>query len=242
MIGVRLVLKKPSQQHILYIRPEWKIWPSFAIILLVLALGALLSLFQESVQRPGGFLLLGSVLQFACFFLIPLYVVTVRHKQPLPALGIQEKFLTNGLGKALLWGLLLFGLHFLIAVLLLIFFPEHPQEQQFVVQAMLEEDRTFELAGLIFYIIVLAPVGEEIFFRAFLLGALETRFGSLAGIVISSLVFGALHEGMWNFLPIFAGGCGFALLYIKYRDVSMNIFAHAVWNSIIVLLMFGARG
>jgi membrane protease YdiL (CAAX protease family) len=212
------------------------------ILLLVLALGLVLIPFEDSVQRPGGFLLFFSVLQFACFFLIPLYVVGVRHRQPLQALGIQEKPLIRGLGKGLLWGIVLFSLFILAARLQLMFFPEQPQETQTVIQAMLDESNAFELFGLVFSVIVLAPVGEEIFFRAFMMGALEARFGRLVGVVISSLVFAALHESLWNIFPMFVGGCGFALLYTKYRDISLNITAHAVWNSIVIFLVFGMSG
>ncbi|MCL1905859.1 MAG: CPBP family intramembrane metalloprotease [Clostridiales bacterium] len=236
--------KKSYQQQVIYVRPEWKIWPSFMILILVVALGVALAPFGESVKRPGGFLLLANVLQFACFFLIPLFVVTVGHKQPLQALGIQEISFARGLGKGLLWGVMLYILNVLASVLLVMVFPEHPQEQQMIMQAMLEEGNSFELAGLVFCVIVLAPVGEEMLFRAFMLGALEARFGGLAGVVISSLVFGAIHcwESLWFFLPLFLGGCGFALLYIKYRDIYLNIIAHAVWNSIAVALMFAIRG
>ena len=238
--------KKSSQQQTIYVRPEWRIRTSFFILLLMIALELLVALFQGSVQREGGFLLLLSIIQFSVFFLIPLYVATVRHKQPPQALGIPEKPFFRGLGKGLLWGAMLFVLNMFAAYALILLFPEHTQDTQMIIQAMLEENNSFEFFGLIVCITVLAPVGEEIFFRAFMMGALEARFGSLAGVLISSFVFGAMHEGMWDFfpfiLPIFLSGCGFALLYIKYRDVYLNIIAHAAYNCIVVFLMFGARG
>jgi membrane protease YdiL (CAAX protease family) len=240
-IGVIAVFKKPPQQQIAYVQPEWKIWPSFMILVLTVVLGVALAPFQERALRPGGFLLLISVVQFACFFLIPLYVAGVRRKQPLLALGIQNKFFAHGLGKGLLWGVMLYALNILTAILMLMLFPNQPQEPQLIIRAMLEEGNTFELCGLIFCVTVLAPIGEEIFFRAFMMGALEARFSRPVGIIISSLVFGAVHENMWNFFPLFVGGCGFAMLYAKYRDISLNIIAHAVWNSIAVVFMFSMK-
>ena len=234
--------EKPSPQPITYVKPEWKIRTSVFILLLVAALGVLLIPLEQSVQRPGGLLLISMLIQFACFFLIPLYVAGVKYDQPPQALGIQEKPFSQGLGKGISWGITLKILSVLVFVALLLLFPDHPQEEQMIVQAMLEENNSFELFGLVVGLTVLAPVGEEIFFRAFMMGAIEARFGRLAGVVISSIVFAALHENIWNFLPLFVGGCGFALLYAKYRDISLNIVAHSVWNGIAVILMFSIRG
>jgi len=232
------VQKKPSQQQVTYVKPEWKIWHGFAILLLALALEVVMAPLQESARRPGGLLLLAMVCQFACFFLIPLFVASVLQKQPLTVLGIQNKPFVQGLGKGLLWGLVLYALNMLVTTLLLLLFPEQPQTPQLIIQAMLEEDSVFELFGLVFCVTVLAPVSEEIFFRAFMMGALEARYGRLIGVVVSSLVFAAVHGSVWAFFPLFAGGCGFAILYAKYRDISVNIIAHATWNSIVVFLLF----
>ncbi|MCL2495881.1 MAG: CPBP family intramembrane metalloprotease [Clostridiales bacterium] len=228
---------KLKQDQDIYVKPKWKIWPGFLILFISFVIGVIPFLFENSVQRPSGFLILLNVLQFACFFLIPLYVAGVLYKQPLQALGIQARFLTRGVGKALQWGFMLWLLNVLAAIILQVIFPNQPQDMQMLMQAMLEESNAFELGGLIFCVTVLAPIGEEIFFRAFLFGALEARFGTLVGIIISAAVFGILHETIWNFFPLFVGGCGFALLYAKYRDISMNIVAHATWNSISVILM-----
>jgi membrane protease YdiL (CAAX protease family) len=239
------VQENPSQQQMEYVRPQWKIWHSFMILLLTFALGTAVYIFfaniSGSVQRPGGILLLENVLQFACFFLAPLYIAGIRYQQPPQALGLRQKPLSQGLGKAMLWGLLLFSLNVLASLLLVVLFPGHQQEQQTVVQALMDCNN-FELCGLIFCLTVLVPVSEEIFFRAFMMGALEARFGLWPAVIISASIFGAMHESIWNFLPLFAGGCGFALLYAKYRDISLNIIAHATWNSIAILLMFAARG
>ena len=233
--------EKPPPQQITYVKPEWKIHTSFFILLLVVALGIALGPLEQSVQRPGGFLLLFNVIQFACFFLIPLYVVGIKYNQPKQALGMQEKPFSQGLGRGISWGLMLYCLNVLAAVLLIIIFPDHLPKEQPIVQAMLEGRNSFELFGLVFSVTVLAPLGEEIFFRAFMMGAIEARFGLLAGIVISAAVFAAMHLSLWHFFPLFVGGCGFALLYAKYRDISLNIIAHAVWNSIAVILTFSTR-
>jgi len=225
---------KPSDD--IYVQPAWKIWPCFLILIFSFVTGAIPYFFYDSVQRPSGFLILLNVLQFACLFLIPLYVAGVIHKQPLQALGIQARFLTRGLGRALLWGFMLNMLSVLTFFIVLVIIPHELPDMQVLMKAMTEDVNAFELGGLIFCTTVLAPIGEEIFFRAFLFGALEARFGALAGMVISAAIFGILHESIWNFLPLFVGGCGFTILYIKYRDISMNIVAHATWNIISVLL------
>ncbi|MCL1975632.1 MAG: CPBP family intramembrane metalloprotease [Firmicutes bacterium] len=233
--------KKSSQQQVNYVKPEWKIWHSLCILILVIFLGVILAPFEKSAVRPGGFILFANVVQFACFFLIPLYISGVICKQPLQSLGIQVRIPKGNIIKGLSWGALLYVLNVLASAVIEIVFPGHPEEPQMIMQIMMEESSAFELACLVFCVTVLAPLGEEIFFRSFMMGALQNRFGRLAAVLLSAVVFAAVHGSLWFFFPLFVGGCGFALLFAKYRDISINIIAHATWNSIAVLLMFALR-
>ncbi|MCL1816337.1 MAG: CPBP family intramembrane metalloprotease [Clostridiales bacterium] len=238
---------KLSQENDLCDRPKWKIWHSFAILVFIVILESALYLFKESVMQPGGLMLIGNMLQFACFLLFPLYIAGIHYKQSPQVLGIQNKPFFMGLGKGLSWGASLYILQILAANLLWFIFPDLPMESQSVVTTMLTEGKGIELFGIIISIIVLAPVGEEIFFRAFMMGALQARFGRLAGVLISALVFAAMHfeatlASVWIVFPLFVGGCGFGILYAKYQDISLNIISHATWNSIALILLFANHG
>jgi len=49
------------------------------------------------------------------------------------------------------------------------------------------------LAALVVAIVLVAPVCEEVFFRGFIQTRLRARWGSIAAIVVTSLMFGAFH-------------------------------------------------
>ena len=83
---------------------------------------------------------------------------------------------------------------------------------------------TFAIVGL------LAPLGEEIFFRGFLLAALVPVLGGLRGALVSSAVFSAAHFNIGTLLPIFVMGMLLAWLYLRTGSIWPSFVAHAAQN------------
>lgn len=94
--------------------------------------------------------------------------------------------------------------------------------------------------------VVGAPLLEEIFFRGALHGALRRRWGIWPGILLSATVFSLLHPQLpLGFLPIALLGAAFAVLYEWRQSLIPGIVAHAVNNSLPLLLLnlaFPAQG
>ena len=65
---------------------------------------------------------------------------------------------------------------------------EEPQVQG-VMQILMGSESPLIIAGLIFCVVVVAPISEEIFFRGFLYPALRKKWGVKAGAFISRLQF-----------------------------------------------------
>ena len=87
--------------------------------------------------------------------------------------------------------------------------------------------------------IVVAPVAEEIFFRAFFYRALRTRFRVWSAALIDGLNFGALHfEGVDTaiILPVIAMfGVGQCLVYERTGSLFAVIAIHAAFNTVAML-------
>jgi uncharacterized protein len=85
-------------------------------------------------------------------------------------------------------------------------------------------------------VIVVAPVSEEFFFRAFFYRALRTRLPVWAAAPIDGLVFGALHfEGVNAaiILPVIAVfGMGQCLVYERTGSLFAVIAIHAAFNTV----------
>jgi membrane protease YdiL (CAAX protease family) len=88
-------------------------------------------------------------------------------------------------------------------------------------------------------VIVVAPVAEEIFFRAFFYRALRTRLPVWSAALIDGLVFGALHfQGIDAaiILPVIAVfGVGQCLVYERTGSLFAVIAIHAAFNTVAML-------
>ncbi len=102
----------------------------------------------------------------------------------------------------------------------------------------------FSTVILVLVVVVIAPFAEEVVFRGVLLPALGTRWGTVAGVLISSALFAGLHFSAYVFIPIAAAALVFAWLVVRFRSLWPAYFAHATFNGIAVmfLLVLEAKG
>jgi membrane protease YdiL (CAAX protease family) len=108
----------------------------------------------------------------------------------------------------------------------------HPHEQQIV------SDFPHTTLGAVLFVlvaVVMAPVFEEILFRAFLFRGLANSLGWVWGAIISGAVFGAAHLQLDVFLPLAALGFILAWAYRQTGSLWTNITMHAMFNAIAVL-------
>lgn len=93
-------------------------------------------------------------------------------------------------------------------------------------------------------VIVVAPIAEEIVYRGVLLGALERRWGRTAGLVVSALVFSAVHGSVAGFVPLAVVGGLMGWLYRASGSLRVAIVAHALFNAmgVAVLVAQGSSG
>ena len=82
--------------------------------------------------------------------------------------------------------------------------------------------------------IVVAPITEEFIFRGVLLHRLATKWNIAIAIWISSIIFGLLH--FFDPVGAFLFGVVMALLYIKTKNLIVPIIAHAMYNTILIIL------
>jgi membrane protease YdiL (CAAX protease family) len=79
-------------------------------------------------------------------------------------------------------------------------------------------------------VVVLAPLFEEFFFRGFLFQQFRRSLGAANGIMLSALVFAAVHLSMESFIPLFGLGIILAVVYHYTRSLWASIITHALWN------------
>jgi uncharacterized protein len=109
--------------------------------------------------------------------------------------------------------------------------PEQPVVEMFGRQA----DGIFMA---VLFIVVLAPIGEEIFFRGFLYTAFRRRWGLGPAMAISSGVFAVFHLEPLLFVPMFIIGLILAALFEYRRSLAPAIFLHAINNLIALVTVY----
>ncbi|MCL4377208.1 MAG: CPBP family intramembrane metalloprotease [Actinobacteria bacterium] len=102
----------------------------------------------------------------------------------------------------------------------------------------LAKNKNVSSTMLMIVVSVVAPVCEEIFFRGFLFQGFRKKWGTFAGILISSFLFAAAHLDLYNFLPLMAIGWILAYIFFKTKSLFPVIFLHATYNLLMILVLF----
>lgn len=91
--------------------------------------------------------------------------------------------------------------------------------------------------------IVVAPMAEELLFRAGLFRYLRTRQNRWVALVLPSLLFAAIHFHLPSYLPLATLGIVFSLAYERTGSIGTAIVGHAFFNlnNLLVLLAGGGK-
>jgi membrane protease YdiL (CAAX protease family) len=128
-----------------------------------------------------------------------------------------------------LFGLLALAFQTMYVVLTTRFSIEVPEQE--VVQIIRQTDGFWAKAYLGFFATVLAPLGEELFFRGMVYPTLRERVGILWGTVISSAIFTLIHfNPIETFLPLFVLAVSLTLAYELTSNILASIVAHSMFN------------
>ena len=84
---------------------------------------------------------------------------------------------------------------------------------------------------------IISPIYEEIFYRGLLYRFFRSKYGLLAGMLISSFIFMIVHIPTFNSLPYtFLSGLIFAWTYEKTKSIYPAMIIHGFFNGIAVIL------
>lgn len=92
-------------------------------------------------------------------------------------------------------------------------------------------------------LIIFAPVFEEIFFRRFLFVKLLEKYNFWISIIVSSILFSAIHLPSYNnLLPTFFLGMLSGFIYYKTRKIIYSILLHLLLNASFLYLAYSEFG
>ncbi len=148
-----------------------------------------------------------------------------------------------------MWGLLAgIGLQFVVvyAVLLplqLILDLDNPPQQE-VTQVAGEARGAVDIVLVVLIVVVIAPIVEEMIFRGMLLSRLRRSMGRVPAVLVSAVVFAAVHLADPNAVFVVPGlvviGIVLGFQALRTGNLSVSIFTHAGVNLIAVIsLLYG---
>ncbi|HTN80840.1 MAG TPA: type II CAAX endopeptidase family protein [Acidimicrobiales bacterium] len=95
---------------------------------------------------------------------------------------------------------------------------------------------------LVLLVVIGAPIVEELFFRGFMMGALERTTRSKAwALWISAVFFGAVHFQPLQFPALVLFGLVAGWLVQRYERLGPSIFAHMGFNAVTVFILLVQR-
>lgn len=123
-----------------------------------------------------------------------------------------------------------------------------PTERQSLIAMFANAESPLMLAIMITLAVVIAPLTEELVFRAGLFRYLWGRAPRWLALTSSALIFASLHvnwstlEGLTSLVPLVVLAMMFSIAYEKTGGIGTSIVAHALFNLNTVLLIFSGVG
>ena len=165
------------------------------------------------------------------------WLIPHRHKRGREELGVRwgdpgRTFAFGGLG-ALAALAMSYGVFFIIYFIFYLATGRSPVSA--------EAERLQDLGGgylafIIFIVVVLAPIFEELFFRGLFYPALRRRMGPWPAIVLNGAIFGILHFQPLFVLSLVLVGIVLAYLYEKTDSLAAPMIAHSLYNLVVILI------
>jgi uncharacterized protein len=222
----------------------WPLWTAPAALATGLVAGAFGTIIVAAIGGEAGsshtspaVSLISDVVFDAAFVLCALYFASVRGRPEPWQFGYRRIALAVGVGAFALGAV---GYYVVTAVYQSIV---HLHGTDKLPQDLGVGTSTAALAGAAIFVVVIAPIAEEFFFRGFLFGALRrwhvTIFGRDVGTwlaaIITGIVFGLAHTGSAEaqyLIPL--GFLGFVLCLIRWKTGSLYpcMALHSVNNSL----------
>ena len=116
----------------------------------------------------------------------------------------------------------------------------YPKQES--VQKLAEMQSLTEVFNIACYALVVAPILEEFLFRGILFRAMKGSFGVGPAVVISSILFGLVHQNVLSFVPLTFLGIILSLSYERTGDLRTCIFIHAFFNGFMVFSILVGHG
>jgi membrane protease YdiL (CAAX protease family) len=110
-------------------------------------------------------------------------------------------------------------------------------DKQAIVELFTASSTLEQRVLIILLAVTVAPFAEEFFFRFFLYGVVKRYLGRAVGIMVSALLFAAVHAHLPSFAPLFVLGVCFAIAYEWSGSLLVSMTMHALFNALALIAL-----
>ncbi len=108
--------------------------------------------------------------------------------------------------------------------------------QQDVLRLVLDLAGLERVTFLVLAVLVI-PLLEELFFRAFLQPLLVQNLGDRGGVAVTAVLFAAVHGNLFAFLPIFVLALAMGMVMLRTQRLVACYVVHALHNGLMLFLV-----
>ncbi len=116
---------------------------------------------------------------------------------------------------------------------------EQQDKNDFIVEKFLQNASPLSLIANLLVMAVMPAIGEELFFRGLLTSWFKKVTSNIhINIIITSIIFSAIHFQFYGFIPRFLLGMALGYTYYWTKSIWAPILLHFVNNAVTVLVYF----
>ena len=112
-----------------------------------------------------------------------------------------------------------------------------PVKMQEAIDLLRHIDSSSLRLALLVVAILLAPMTEELVFRAGIFRYVRTRLPRWVALLLPAVLFASLHNNLGTFVPLVALAIVFSIAYERTGNIGTTIVAHALFNLSSALLV-----
>lgn len=218
-------------------KPSWTIVDVIVVLGFIFVITNLLSWVVGEVVNtliPLQKFLVSTLLQTGTIIIALIYFLIFR-RATLSDIGFKKGKGTIKTG--IFGGLILFIIVIVVGIIIELILPVPSKPQPFA-QIVMETKNFRQFATVLFIGSILAPLGEELYFRGLVYPAFKYRLGITKGMLLTGAFFALLHFDIFRFIPLAIGGAGLAYLYERTGSIFTPMIAHGTWNGIMMFLLY----
>jgi|GEM_PF-397766 membrane protease YdiL (CAAX protease family) len=97
---------------------------------------------------------------------------------------------------------------------------------------------SIDIAFLFLSVAIVTPIAEELFFRGYVLDAINRKHGDWTAIIWSAMLFGLVHLDPFTVGQAFMGGIMYGWIRMRTGSLLPSIACHMIWNILALVVTY----